>query len=84
VGEDGLAGPRLAGQHVEAGAELKLGLFDQQEVAYAQLGEHLPSEPAAGDGPQPSLRSAGEPMLGRSKGRDYEDERRPNVSLRRR
>ena len=40
VGEDGLSGPRLTGDRVEAGAEPELGPLDQQQVLDSQLSEH--------------------------------------------
>ena len=40
VGEHGLAGAGLAGDHVQTGAEAQLGPLDQQQVLDSQLAEH--------------------------------------------
>ena len=41
VGEHGLAGARLAGEHVQAGREPQLRLLDQQQVLDTKLLEHV-------------------------------------------
>ena len=51
MGEDRLAGARLARDRVQAGVELELGLPDQDEVLDAQPAEHgcMLRRPPAGE-----------------------------------
>ena len=50
VGEDGLPGPGLAGDRVQALAEAQLGPLDQQQVLDPQLAQHALCLAAAADG----------------------------------
>ncbi|CAB4876509.1 unannotated protein [freshwater metagenome] len=69
VREDRLPSTGLAGQDVETGRKLHLGMLDQQQILNAKLVKHQPSEPAQADRPQ------ARPQSGR-----YDDASWPNFS----
>src|SRR5690242_10869804 len=52
--DDGFTGARLAREHIEAFRQRKVYLFNDCEIAYAQLCEHCLYSPS-GTPPQPSL-----------------------------